>query len=106
MPTIDMVATGANIKALVKQNKMKVTDVQDVFGFNTPQAIFKWFRGDTMPTIDNMVILAAMFQTTIDQIIVTTVVQLLLDSDWCMEHILAVYFIKRNWMYNIIMKNK
>ena len=74
MPTIDMVATGANIKALVKQNKMKVTDVKDVFGFNTPQAIFKWFRGDTMPTIDNMVILAAMFQTTIDQIIVTTVV--------------------------------
>lgn len=74
MPTIDMVATGANIKALVKQNKMKVTDVQDVFGFNTPQAIFKWFRGDAMPTIDNMVILAAMFQTTIDQIIVTTVV--------------------------------
>lgn len=73
MPTIDMIATGANIKALVKQNKMKVADVQDVFGFNTPQAIFKWFRGDAMPTIDNMVILAAMFQTTIDQIIVTTV---------------------------------
>lgn len=73
MPTIDMIATGANIKALVKQNKMKVADVQDVFGFNTPQAIFKWFRGDAMPTIDNMVVLAAMFQTTIDQIIVTTV---------------------------------
>ena len=73
MPTIDMVATGANIKAMVKKNKMKITDVQDIFGFNTPQAIFKWFRGDAMPTIDNMVILAAVFNTTIDNIIVTTV---------------------------------
>ena len=68
-----MVATGANIKAMVKKNKMKITDVQDIFGFNTPQAIFKWFRGDAMPTIDNMVILAAVFNTTIDNIIVTTV---------------------------------
>ena len=74
MPTIDMVATGANIKAMVKQNNMKITDVQDIFGFNTPQAIFKWFRGDAMPTIDNMVILATVFNTTIDNIIVTTVI--------------------------------
>ena len=51
-PTINMAATGANIKALIKNKGLKVADVQIRCGFNTPQAIFKWMRGDAMPTID------------------------------------------------------
>lgn len=70
VPTINMTATGANIKALIKANGLKASDIQNVCGFNTPQAVFKWMRGDAMPTIDNMVILAHMLDVTIDQIIV------------------------------------
>lgn len=73
MNTIDTVATGKNIKILVKTNKIKVVDIQKTMGFGTPQAIYKWFRGEAMPTIDNMVILAGMLNTTIDNIIKTTV---------------------------------
>ena len=50
---------------------MTVRDLQDVFGFSTPQAIYKWQQGVAMPTIDNLVVLAKIFQTTIDNIIVT-----------------------------------
>ena len=71
MAVIDPAATGANIKAIAKARGMKIADIQDAFGFNTPQAIFKWFRGDAMPTIDNMVIMADMFGVKIDDIIVT-----------------------------------
>ena len=69
-PTIDMTATGANIKALLKSKGLKVADVQKMCGFNTPQSIFKWMRGDAMPSIDNLVILAHLLGVTIDQIIV------------------------------------
>ena len=65
-----MAATGANIRALIKNKGLKVADVQIRCGFNTPQAIFKWMRGDSVPTIDNMIIIADMFGVTIDQIIV------------------------------------
>lgn len=71
MPTIDMKATGKNIKDKMVKKGMTAKDVQTVFGFNTPQAIFKWFRGDALPTIDNLVILANIFGTTMDDIIVT-----------------------------------
>ena len=47
-PTINMTATGANTRALIKSKGLKVTDVQTILGFNTPQAIFKWMRGDAM----------------------------------------------------------
>lgn len=70
-PIINMTATGANIKALIRAKGLKVADVQDIFGFNTPQAIFKWMRGDAMPSIDNIVILAHLLNVTIDEIIIT-----------------------------------
>ena len=70
MPTIDMTATGANIKALLKAKGLKVADVQHTCGFNTPQAVFKWMRGDAMPSIDNLVILSHLLGVTIDHIII------------------------------------
>ena len=58
MPTIDMVATGKNIERLRKNAGISVRDLQDVFGFGTPQAIYKWQHGTAMPTIYNLVVLA------------------------------------------------
>lgn len=70
MPMIDTQATGMNIRNMIKAGGFRIADVQQRCGFNTPQAIFKWMRGDAVPTIDNMVIIADMFGVTIDQIIV------------------------------------
>ena len=49
---------------------MTVRDLQAVFGFTTPQAIYKWQRGEAMPTLDNMIVLAAVFNVTVDEILV------------------------------------
>ena len=70
MPTIDMVATGRNIMRLRENAGLTVKDIQDIFGFATPQAIYKWQHGTAMPTIDNLVVLAAIFDVTVDQILV------------------------------------
>ncbi len=51
---------------------MSVRDLQDVFGFATPQAIYKWQRGVALPTIDNLVVLAAVLQVRLDDILVIT----------------------------------
>jgi len=69
-PTIDMVKTGQNIMRLRIQNGFSVKDLQDVFGFATPQAIYKWQHGTAMPTLDNLVVLAALFQVHMDDILV------------------------------------
>ena len=73
MPTINMVATGRNITRLRQATGMTVKDIQDIFGFATPQAIYKWQHGTAMPTIDNLVVLAAVFNVTIDQILVVDI---------------------------------
>ena len=70
MPTIDMVATGKNIEMLRKAAGISVRNLQEVFGFGTPQAIYKWQHGSAMPTIDNLVVLAVVLQVSIDDILV------------------------------------
>ena len=65
-----MTSTGKNIMRLRENAGMTVKDLQNVFGFTTPQAIYKWQRGTAMPTIDNMVVLAAVFGVTIDEILI------------------------------------
>ena len=71
IPTNDMVKTGQNIIVLRKLAGLSVRDLQDAFGFGTPQAIYKWQQGLALPTIDNLVVLAALLGVTIDDIIVT-----------------------------------
>ena len=70
MPIIDMVATGKNIERLRKNAGISVKDLQNVFGFGTPQAIYKWQHGTARPTIDNLVVLADVLQVRIDDILV------------------------------------
>ena len=70
MPFIDTVATGRNIDRLRIAAGMSVKDMQMVFGFATPQAIYKWIHGTSMPTIDNLVILAAVLGVSMDEIVV------------------------------------
>ena len=49
-PTIDLMRTGANIVRLRKAAGLTVHDLQMVFGFNSPQAIYKWQNGAALRT--------------------------------------------------------
>ena len=69
-PVIDPVATGANICRLRKDRGLTVRDLQHYFGFEEPQAIYKWQHGTAMPTIDNLVALSVIFQVRMDEILV------------------------------------
>ncbi len=70
IPTIDMVKTGQHIMELRVQAGLSVRDLQDIFGFSTPQALYKWQHGTALPTIDNLVVLAAVLGVKIDDILV------------------------------------
>lgn len=69
--TLNTKRTGERIKELQAESGLSCVQMQDYFGFNTPQAIYKWRNGKSMPTIDNLVILAHIFGVKIDDIIVT-----------------------------------
>ncbi|MBR6528169.1 MAG: helix-turn-helix transcriptional regulator [Lachnospiraceae bacterium] len=72
IPTIDMVKTGQNIIRLRKEKGLTVKELQTAFGFETPQAIYKWQHGTALPSVDNLVILAALLEVQVDEILVVS----------------------------------
>jgi transcriptional regulator with XRE-family HTH domain len=69
-PRIDMVETGKNIERLRKEKNLTVKQIQEIFGFESPQAIYKWQWGDSLPTIDNLLVLAYIFGVSLSSILV------------------------------------
>ena len=71
-PVIDMAATGRKIKALREHNGYSVQDVQLYFGFDQPQAIYRWQRGETLPSVDNLYVLSSLLGEPMKNILVPT----------------------------------
>ena len=69
VPVVDMKLTGQNIASLRTQRGISVRDLQLMLGFTTPQSIYKWQRGETLPTIENLAALACILGVTIDAIV-------------------------------------
>ena len=70
MPSIDVEKTGSNIKKITTDKHMTVKEVAEYLGFASPYPVYKWINGKSMPTVDNLVILAELFNTTIEEILV------------------------------------
>ena len=68
-PNIDMQRTGRNIDRLRKDAGYSVRDLQDMFGFSTPQAIYKWQHGTALPTVDNLLALSSILGVRMEEIL-------------------------------------
>lgn len=69
-PTVNLKATGANIVKLRKARGLSVKDLQMYFGFEQPQAIYKWQWGESLPSVDNLYALSKILNTPIDGILI------------------------------------
>ena len=70
---INLTKTGENILALRMQKGLSVRTLQQMLGFATPQAIYKWQQGLTLPSVDNLVALSTILGVPIDKILVVEV---------------------------------
>ena len=68
-PVLDTRAIGARIKELRKANHLTVEDIARFMGFESEQAVYKWQRGDSLPTVDNLYALSRLFDTSVDVIL-------------------------------------
>ena len=69
-PVIDLTATGANITRLRRARGLTVRELQAYFGFEEPQAIYKWQRGETLPSTDNLLALGFILGVPIEKLLV------------------------------------
>ena len=75
-PVLDLEATGTKIKTLMKLKGVTPRQLQLIMDFPYVQTIYNWFAGKNMPTLDNLVVLAQILGVTMDDIVVTRMVEM------------------------------
>lgn len=88
--SIQQQETGENIRRLLKSNGYTVKDIQEVMGFENPQAVYKWLSGKSLPSLENLLILSKLLNISIENILV-------IDED-----INILRSINTQWMLNRI----
>lgn len=69
-PVIDLLATGRSIEQRRKAAGLSVRDVQAYFGFEYPQAVYKWQHGECLPSVDNLLALSKLLQVPMEDLLV------------------------------------
>ena len=68
-PILDLKETGKRIKDLREESKLSVEDVTRFLGDISAQSVYKWQRGESLPTVDNLYALSKLFNTPVDDIL-------------------------------------
>jgi len=68
IPNVSLTKTGKRLKELRLNANMTVEQLQRIFGFNNPTTIYKWEAGRCLPDINNMFVLKALYQVSLESI--------------------------------------
>ena len=69
-PVINVRATGQNIDRLRQERQLSIHTLQTYFGFDSPRAIYKWLRGEHLPSVDHLFALSRLLQTPMQDILI------------------------------------
>lgn len=67
---IDMEKTGEKLKIITREKGYRVKDLMTLTGISSTQAIYKWFNGKSLPSVDALVILSIALDMEIKELLV------------------------------------
>ena len=68
--SISLQETGKRIRDLMVASGYTVKDIQIACSFMNPQAIYRWMRGEALPSVENLVILSRVLKTDVESLLV------------------------------------
>ena len=69
-PIIDMKKTGRKLKMMLGKAGYDVNFLQKYLHLSCPQSIYRWFKGKTLPSIDNLYALSMLLDVHMEDLIV------------------------------------
>jgi transcriptional regulator with XRE-family HTH domain len=71
-PVIDLQKTGKNLKAICQAHNLAPKDLQQILQLGSIKAVYNWYAGLRLPSIDNLLAISKLLQVTINDILVET----------------------------------
>lgn len=78
--TIDLLMTGQLIKRLITERGYSVAAIQEELGLSCPQPIYRWYKGQNIPSLDNLFILSRLLGLHMEDMLIERD-----DSIWIMQ---------------------
>lgn len=80
-PQIDLKKTGNWIRTLCKYKKITVKDIQDCLHISSNQAIYEWFNGHTLPSVNNLLALSSLLGVSMNNLLVDDIHDVIYRDD-------------------------
>lgn len=68
--TLDAALTGRKIHNAIKQSGYSIKELQEMLGLSCPQPIYRWIKGRTLPSIDNLYMLSRILGMPMEELLV------------------------------------
>lgn len=68
--TLDAVLTGKELGSAIKRSGYSIKELQGLLGLSCPQPIYRWIRGRTLPSIDNLYMLSRILGVHMEDLLV------------------------------------
>jgi len=69
-PQIDTVETGKHLRFLSHQKDISVQEIQRCLGLASNQAVYEWFNGKSLHTLNNFFALSRLFHTPMEDMLI------------------------------------
>lgn len=69
-PMINPELSGRRIREKVKEKGYSTKDIMTYMGFRHTKSVYAWYRGASLPTLENMVALSVLLQTPVNELLV------------------------------------
>ena len=65
-----MKETGKHLKKLAQRSGYSVKDIQQYLNLSCPQPVYRWYKGDILPSVDNLLRLSELYQVHMEELLV------------------------------------
>lgn len=101
-PQIDLKRTGSWLRILSKHYGYSVKDLQEYLQISSNQAIYEWFNGHTLPSVNNLLALSTLFDIPMNLLLVDDVHNMIFRDNKERQEELAA---RRCRSYYLLLKN-
>jgi hypothetical protein len=67
---IDMERTGILLKEMFDKSGYTVKDIQKILHLSCPQPIYRWFKGNILPSVDHLYVLSRLLKVHMEDLLV------------------------------------
>lgn len=97
-PAIDIEKTGKKLKDLIGESGYSIRAIQELLHLSCPQPIYRWMKGQTLPTVDHLYALARIFHLHMEELLVQK------EKNGAELFVLEKILTKHDYAFNISVK--